>query len=66
MNQIERWFTAAWPMASPFFYFVLGGVFTRWILIPRFCPECVRRREWTARMLRESHRKKENIDGSDQ
>lgn len=53
MDRIEHWFYAAWPILSPVSSFALGAIFTRWALIPRFCPECTRRREWTAQMQKE-------------
>lgn len=63
MDRIEHWFFTAWPILSPLLCFLLGVICTRWVLVPRFCPECVRRREWTAAMQKESRDKKESDGG---
>lgn len=38
---------------EPAFFFTLGVLLTRWTLTPRFCPTCLRAREWTAKLQKE-------------
>jgi hypothetical protein len=62
MKAIFEWFAFNWALVMFAVGFLSGGIFTRFLLIPRFCPECVRRREWTAKMV--ANGRKNKADGN--
>jgi hypothetical protein len=56
---IEYYFLIVWPILSPFFSFGLGAAFTRWILIPRYCPRCQMYLAWNEDRKAEAKRAKD-------